>query len=255
MIRRIRAHAAKQDWFAVAVDLGIVVVGVYLGIQASNWNGDRHDRAEARELRAQLVNNLRINEADLRARSNYYRQVQTHAISALQTIVRRGRADDRAFLVDAYQASQIWRRPFERTAFNELENSGLSRKIGDMGTRTAISAYSVSADGFESTGLGVTSYREKLRRAMDLQTQDLIRTKCGDRMQRLSGGGQAPVLPDDCSLPMSGPSAQRAAERVRAIPELEQELTRLIVDIEQKQSLFDRMLRGAVELRKKLESH
>ena len=38
MIHRIRADAAKHNWFAVAVDLGIVGAGVFLGIQASNWN-------------------------------------------------------------------------------------------------------------------------------------------------------------------------------------------------------------------------
>lgn len=253
MIRRIRAHAAKQDWFAVAVDLGIVVIGVYLGIQASNWNQDLQDRAEAQELRTQVINNLRANEADLAARSNYYSQVQTHAIAALKTIGRPGRQDDEAFLVNAYQASQVWLRPFERTAFEELQSSGLARKIGDVHTRAAISAYSVSANGFESTGLGVTSYRERLRRTMDLQTQKLIRTKCGDRMQPLPSGGEVPVLPNTCHLDTNAPSLERAAARVKAIPKLDQELTRLIVDIDQKQALFARMLQNATELRRTLE--
>lgn len=252
MIRRIRAHAAKQDWFAVAVDLAIVVIGVFLGIQASNWNQDRQDRAEAHELRLQLINNLRANEADLAARSNYYGQVQTHAISALESIGRSGRQNDEAFLIDAYQASQVWLRPFERTAFDQLQGSGVAREIGDVPIRAAISAYSVSANGFESTGLGVTSYREKLRRAMDLQTQNLIRTKCGDRMKPLPGGGEFPTLPGTCHLDMSAPSAERAASRVKTIPELDQELTRLIVDIDQKQALFARMLQNATALRRTL---
>jgi hypothetical protein len=253
MIRRIRAHAAKQDWFAVAVDLGIVVIGVFLGIQASNWNQDRQDRAEAHELRVQVINNLRANEADLTARSNYYRQIQAHAIAALESIGRPGGQDDEAFLVNAYQASQVWLRPFERTAFDELQSSGLAQKIGDVRTRAAISAYYVSADGFESTGLGVTTYREKLRRAMDFQTQKLIRTKCGDRMKLLPGGGQVPELPVTCRLDISAASLERAAARVKAIPQLDQELTRLIVDIDQKQALFTRMLQNATELRRTLE--
>ena len=37
-IRRFRQHISDHNWFAVAVDLAIVVVGVFLGIQASNWN-------------------------------------------------------------------------------------------------------------------------------------------------------------------------------------------------------------------------
>ena len=250
MIRRIRAHAAKHDWFAVVVDLGIVVIGVYLGIQASNWNQDRHNRASARELRGEIIANLKANQADLAARSRYYGQVQTHAIAALGGIAGQ---DDETFLIHAYQASQVWLRPFERTAFEELESSGLAQDIGDVRTRSAISAYSVTAGGFESTGLGVTSYREKLRRAMDLRTQELIKTNCGDRMQALPEGIQVPVLPATCRIGLSAADAGRAAARVRAIPQLDQELTRLIVDIDQKQALFARMLRGATDVRMRLE--
>ena len=45
VIRRIRDHVADHNWFAVAVDVGIVVAGVFLGNQVSNWNQDRLDRA------------------------------------------------------------------------------------------------------------------------------------------------------------------------------------------------------------------
>lgn len=254
MIRRIRTHAAKQDWFAVAIDLAIVVIGVFLGIQASNWNQDRQDRAEARQLRSQIIDNLKANEADLTARSKYYGQVQKHAIAALESLDGTHQADDETFVVNAYQASQIWRRPFDRTAFDEWANSGgLGRKIGDAQVRGAISAYSVTANGFEATGLGASTFREKLRRSMDFKTQDRIRNECGDRMQALPSGGEFPVLPETCQLGMTKTDVERAAARVRSIPEIEQELTRLIVDIDQKRALFDRMLRDARELRSRLE--
>jgi hypothetical protein len=253
LIRRIRKHAARQDWFAVAVDLAIVVIGVYLGIQASNWNQDRQDRSVARELLTQVIGNLKANEDDLRARSSYYAQVQKHAIAALNALDAPSRQGDEAFLVDAYQASQAWRRPFQRTAFDELQNSGLASKIGDVRTRAAISAYSVTAQGFDLTGLRSTDYREQLRRTMDLRTQKLIRAKCDDRMQRQPSGGEAPALPESCHLGLEAADAERAAERVKTIPEMDKELTRLIIDIDQKQALFARMLRDAAELRGTLE--
>jgi hypothetical protein len=254
MIRRIRTHAARQDWFAVVVDLAIVVIGVYLGIQASNWNQGRQDRAVVRELRAQLIANLRANEDDLRARSHYYAQVQAHAMAALQAVESPGGPIGEAFLVDAYQASQAWRRPFDRTAFDELKDSGLATKFADIRIRAAISAYSVGAEGFDLTGLRQTDYREQLRRSMDLRTQKLIRAKCDDRMQRQPSGVEAPVLPETCSLGMKADDVQRAVTRVKTIPELDKELTRLVIDIDQKQALFARTLRNAAELRHTLEA-
>ena len=35
VIRRIREHVATQNWFAVAIDLVIVVLGVFLGDRKS----------------------------------------------------------------------------------------------------------------------------------------------------------------------------------------------------------------------------
>ena len=44
VLRRFREHVIDHNWFAVAVDLAIVVVGVFLGTQVSNWNAARIDR-------------------------------------------------------------------------------------------------------------------------------------------------------------------------------------------------------------------
>ncbi len=48
ILRRVIAHVRKQEWTAIAIDLVIVVLGVVIGIQVSNWNAERGDRlAEA----------------------------------------------------------------------------------------------------------------------------------------------------------------------------------------------------------------
>jgi hypothetical protein len=41
MLRRIFAHLRQQEWTAVAIDFVIVVIGVFIGIQAANWNESR----------------------------------------------------------------------------------------------------------------------------------------------------------------------------------------------------------------------
>ena len=40
-LRRIIEHLAAQHWTAVWIDSVIVVVGVFIGIQVSNWNQAR----------------------------------------------------------------------------------------------------------------------------------------------------------------------------------------------------------------------
>jgi ribosome modulation factor len=254
MLRRFREHVARQNWFAVGVDLAIVVVGVFLGTQANNWNQDRIERAEAREYRAQIIDNLRANEADIAMRAYYYRQVQAHAIAALNALKQPNAALGEPFLIDAYQASQAWLRPFERTAYDELQTSGVARKIGDARARAELSGYYVGARGFEARTAEVTPYRELLRRSMDLEVQEKIRSNCDDILRSLPGGGNAAVLPDTCHPQLDLPAIAGAVATLRALPEIREDLTRLIVDIDQKMILYERTSRNAVRLRKELEA-
>ena len=61
---RLAEAVRQQNWFAVALEMLIVVVGVFLGIQLGNWNADRADRrAYARaldRLDAEIETNLGI---------------------------------------------------------------------------------------------------------------------------------------------------------------------------------------------------
>lgn len=41
LLRRVIEHVKAQNWTAVALDFVIVVVGVFIGIQVSNWNAAR----------------------------------------------------------------------------------------------------------------------------------------------------------------------------------------------------------------------
>jgi len=51
----VTEHVKAQNWFAVGIDFLIVVVGVFIGIQVSNWNDARRDTTEERRLVTQLL--------------------------------------------------------------------------------------------------------------------------------------------------------------------------------------------------------
>ncbi len=54
ILRRVIAHFRKQEWTAIFLDFVIVVIGVFVGIQVSNWNGARLDRAKEQGLLVRL---------------------------------------------------------------------------------------------------------------------------------------------------------------------------------------------------------
>ncbi len=49
LLRRVIEHVKAQNWLAVGIDFFIVVVGVFIGIQVSNWNDARRDRERETE--------------------------------------------------------------------------------------------------------------------------------------------------------------------------------------------------------------
>jgi hypothetical protein len=59
ILRRVIAHFRKQEWTAIAIDFVIVVVGVFIGMQVSNWNAARADRAIAARHLTEIAEDLR----------------------------------------------------------------------------------------------------------------------------------------------------------------------------------------------------
>ncbi len=75
LLRRVIQHIRKQEWTAIWIDLVIVVLGVFIGIQVANWNEDRASRnAEVRHLE-EIAEDLRgdIATFDLIRKSALYR--------------------------------------------------------------------------------------------------------------------------------------------------------------------------------------
>ena len=53
--QRLRAH----DWFAAAIEVAIVVLGIFLGFQLTQWNEQRQNKAREVSLMLNVASNLR----------------------------------------------------------------------------------------------------------------------------------------------------------------------------------------------------
>jgi hypothetical protein len=51
ILRRVAHHLKRQEWTAIGIELLIVILGVFIGFQVTDWAGERANRsAEARHL-------------------------------------------------------------------------------------------------------------------------------------------------------------------------------------------------------------
>ncbi len=98
LLRRVIEHVKAQNWFAVGLDFLIVVLGVFIGIQVSNWNAARQDRVQQALVETRLRDDFRVLGEELDAAHDYSRKV-SEALDVLRDSLARGAArpeDDEA---------------------------------------------------------------------------------------------------------------------------------------------------------------
>ena len=71
LLRRIIEHVKAQNWTAIVIDFVIVVVGVFIGIQVSNWNDERKDASRTQSYYNRLIADLESERRALLARIDY----------------------------------------------------------------------------------------------------------------------------------------------------------------------------------------
>ena len=55
ILRSVTKHVKEQNWFAVALDFSIVVIGVFIGIQVANWNDAQEEQRRANDLILRMI--------------------------------------------------------------------------------------------------------------------------------------------------------------------------------------------------------
>jgi len=141
--RRLGGKAREQNWFAVAIDLLILVAGVFLGIQAANWNESRRERVEERRYYAQILDDLRTDQQTLQLTLRLAAKYDVAAENTLQAI-RSGippNSTPGRFAIDIHQAGWLnIPRPSRRT-YDELISTGNLGLLRSEAAKAAIADY------------------------------------------------------------------------------------------------------------------
>ncbi len=248
LLRRVREHLKTHNWLGVGVDLLIVILGVFLGTQVSNWNAERLAHEAGDSYRARIVRDLENNEGDLQGRAAYFAQVRVFALQVLGDLDGSAPLSDEQFLIAAYQATQIYPRPLTRGAYDEIQSVGALNTLGSIGTRDQVANYYVGLETSEATFRFVPPYREIVRRVMPYAVQARIREACAEVMTTAAVGLARLSLPERCTLGMDRAVLARAARLLRTTPGLEQDVTRLLADVDQKLIQIARSQTRAQEL-------
>lgn len=151
ILRRLSSSLKRQDWFQVTVEILIVVIGIFLGLQVQAWYNSRAD-AEQEQI---YLNSLHLEAAELlvKAEDNYRLRDQVHLYLFDMANFLAGKKE-----ISTFSNLHCWAIHYSHVYYNpiislptitELLGSGKLSVISSDKLRNLISAYTLATD--EST--------------------------------------------------------------------------------------------------------
>jgi hypothetical protein len=179
ILRRVIAHFRKQEWLAIFLDFVIVVTGVFVGIQVSNWNAARELRASEKSHLEQLRDEVATNVRLLDAHETYTRELVAAGRRALDFLARDEACAEKCvdLVIDLFHASQLWGTPYPRARFDENVRIGFP---SDEAVRAKVELFYLNMAGWSPINLTAPPFRTTLRGFLSPDTSVVLWGDCFD---------------------------------------------------------------------------
>lgn len=221
ILTRIADRLRKQDWIAVGIEILIVVVGVFIGLQANNWNEARVEAARVRSYFVRIHDDLETDLVAIDRKGAFYDSAQNYAREAL-SYAESGKLSDGSFwktILAFYQAGQFFPNIFSDSTYREMASSGDLRLIRNQGLSAALGAYYSGRDDSEKRLFSrLPAFRETIRGLTPSSVQDYVFANCYSQIDT----GHMNML--DCGAPVSEKEAEMILHEIIAEPQLLRQL-------------------------------
>ena len=233
ILRRLSQSLKEQSWMAIVIEFILLVSGVFLGIQVSNWNAERETKQKAEVFTERLKADLRLEAFFYQYMIEYHRDVLTSAEKAVNALTGKVPSSDEQLLISAYRATQYKQAQRFRSTYDELISTGNIGLIKDQKLRlTSMRSYNSPAiDKLAQEG-AQSRDREASRLGSDDDVPRALAKQCGDRYVE-RGDYQAILNAIDypCTLDLPQREIDEAVKSLRSNPQLVPFLRVRIADI------------------------
>lgn len=178
--RRLGERLKQQDWVAVTIELILVVVGVFLGIQVANWNDQRKERSLEAAYQSRIAQDVRSDADEL----NEIIRVSAVRMALLNVILpkasgaplptgfdsARGRVaiepvlpyDPKSRFSPTYALFILTPLDGNRSAYQTMISTGAIADMHDIATLRRIQDYYAAVDRELHYEVGLEQNRDKL---------------------------------------------------------------------------------------------
>lgn len=244
IIRRLVQSLRRRDWFTVVIEILIVVVGVFIGIEVSNWNQDRQNRAMAESHLERLASDLESEAVSWDDALQYFSTTRQHALSALRGFQTPVEELDQNFLIDLYQASQERSHSLRRATYDELVATGSIEFLPEAISREILSVHYDLSERIQKVLEDTTDYRSVLRRHMDFRVQEAIVEACGDTYYFNEFGYRTLRLPETCNVELPETLVRQEVRRLHGNELVQQHLRYQLSNLRSRVTALDSTLAG-----------
>jgi hypothetical protein len=221
ILRRLAQSLREQNWATITIEFVLLVVGVFLGIQAANWNERRAEDVKAQAYLARIHINLQADLQSIERRETLWRQVLVYGKGAIRYAETGELVEGSAWktVLAFYQASQLWQWVTSDSTYQEMRSGGELGLIRDQGLRDRLSQYYLeNGSGTAYLFMLQPEYRKIVRGLTPSVVADHIWAKCWEQpipsVQNLL----------DCDSPVSEAQAQAVLDGYLKHPDLLPEL-------------------------------
>ena len=142
LLRRVTKHVTDQNWFAVFIDFLIVVLGILIAFQITEWNEASQDRAIEQDYKILLIEDLKTIKDELINQIEHEEFIVKHAARSLK-ILNNMSINPQAELFGQTLALITGRRTLklESPTFTEIKGAGRLTVIQNAALRKEMITY------------------------------------------------------------------------------------------------------------------
>lgn len=220
IFRRFLQRFKQQPWGAIATELVIVVVGVFIGIQVSNWNDEREIKQRATVFTERLTEDLLKEAWGYEYLIAYSRETNANQRRVLDAMAGEIELSDEQFVISAYRATQYKENTRNRATYDELVSTGTIGLIADPDMReTAVIVFASPWLDRMSQEVRDSEYRNLFRESVSASIQEALLERCGDRFAAvLDYSSIEDSLDYPCTLDAPPEKIREAADSLKTLP-------------------------------------
>ena len=206
ILRNLAEALREQNWFTVVLEVLIVVVGIFVGLQVDSWNETRKDRLSEHRYLERIYDELALDIAsiELSIKVAKSRRDMGHLLLNALNDSEVVRANPFVFLRAIEQASYTLSPTINNVTFDEIKFAGNLAIIRDEDLRSRLSAYYKLIERYEQ---------------WNYVRAHIQNTYTDRQLGILTAAQKSRLLPFDATAQFTVAEAMQALERMRENPD------------------------------------